>query len=134
MEVCGQNICYLVATFCDSNKFDMQHDHVLKKVNLDIFTLRSGVCVGGGSVGKIFATLLQRFVIPINLKCNMTMAGVSKLAFIVAKLKPLEASLACGAVINFSPIQSLDQLLLRVVLTIEGVKKWVLAILEVKFV
>ena len=28
---CEQNICYLVATFCDSNKFDMQHDHILNR-------------------------------------------------------------------------------------------------------
>ena len=68
---------------------------------------------------------------------------MSKLVFLVAKLKPLVAkqngsSFACGALINFSmpralyhlamPL-SLDQLLRRVVLTIEGVKKWVLAIL-----
>ena len=33
--VCGQNICYPVATFRDSNKFDMQHDHVLKNLNFD---------------------------------------------------------------------------------------------------
>ena len=63
---------------------------------------------------------------------------------LVAKLKPLlakqnRASLAHGAVIIslfleplptcFTPAQSLDQLLLRVVLTIESVKKWVLAVL-----
>ena len=32
--VCGQNICYMyhVATFCDPIKFDMQQDHVLKKL------------------------------------------------------------------------------------------------------
>ena len=28
--VCEQNISYYVAAFCDSVKFDMQHDHVLK--------------------------------------------------------------------------------------------------------
>ena len=37
--VCGQNICYHVATFRDSNKFDMQHDYVLKKLNFDPFDL-----------------------------------------------------------------------------------------------
>ena len=30
------NICYQVATFRDSNKFDMQHDHVLEKLNFDL--------------------------------------------------------------------------------------------------
>ena len=35
---CGQNICYHVATFCDSNKFDMQHDYVLKKLNVSFFS------------------------------------------------------------------------------------------------
>ena len=28
--VCGQNSCYHVATFCDSNIFEIQHDHVPK--------------------------------------------------------------------------------------------------------
>ena len=26
--VCGQNICYSVAIFCDSLQFDMQHDGI----------------------------------------------------------------------------------------------------------
>ena len=30
--ICGQNICYHDASFRDSNTFDMQHDHVLKKI------------------------------------------------------------------------------------------------------
>ena len=34
--VCRQNIWYYVATFRDSNKFDMQHDHPLNKLNYDI--------------------------------------------------------------------------------------------------
>ena len=34
--LCEQNICYHVATFRDSHKFDMQHDHVLKKLNFDL--------------------------------------------------------------------------------------------------
>ena len=55
----------------------MQHDNVLKKLNFDLLT-RSGanvcVCVGGGgSADKTFATMLLHFVIPFNLKCNMTM-------------------------------------------------------------
>ena len=39
--VCGQNICYHAAAFCDSLSNDMQHDHVLKKLNFDIL----GVCM-----------------------------------------------------------------------------------------
>ena len=38
--VCGQNICFHVATFRHSNKFDMQHDHVLKRLNSDILTIK----------------------------------------------------------------------------------------------
>ena len=49
MGVCRQNSCYHVAAFRDSIKLDMQHDHVLKKLNFDLLT-RSGasVCVCGG--------------------------------------------------------------------------------------
>ena len=56
----------------------MQHDHDLKRLNLDLLT-RSGACVcvcvggGGGSADKIFATMLLHFVIQFNLICNMTM-------------------------------------------------------------
>ena len=32
--VCGQNTCYHVAAFDYSHSFNMQHDHVLKKVKL----------------------------------------------------------------------------------------------------
>ena len=32
--VCGQNICYYISVVRDSLKFDMQHSHVLKKVEL----------------------------------------------------------------------------------------------------
>ena len=45
MGVCEQNICFHFATFCASNKFDMQHDHVLKKWKFYLLTLRSGVGV-----------------------------------------------------------------------------------------
>ena len=38
MGVYGQHICYHVATFRDANKFDMQYDHVLKKLNFDLLT------------------------------------------------------------------------------------------------
>ena len=41
--------CYHVAIFRDSNLFDMQHDHVLKKLNFDLLNLRSG---GGEGCGK----------------------------------------------------------------------------------
>ena len=39
-------INYLVATFCDSNKFDMQLNHVLKKLNFDpkVKWVGGGVC------------------------------------------------------------------------------------------
>ena len=49
------NICYDAAAFGDSLLFDMLHDHVLKKLKLDLLTPSPGA---GGSVGKIFATLL----------------------------------------------------------------------------
>ena len=50
----------------------MQHDIVLKKLNFDLLTTR--VRKGGGvPAGKIFATLLLHFVIPINLICSLTM-------------------------------------------------------------
>ena len=39
------DICYRVAKFLDTNKFDMQHDHVLKKLNFDPIPQGSG---GGG--------------------------------------------------------------------------------------
>ena len=42
---------------CDSLLFDMQHDHVLKKLKLDP-RVGGGEWVSGGSVGKIFANLL----------------------------------------------------------------------------
>ena len=52
MGVCRQNSCYHVAVFRDSISLDMQHDHVLKKLNFDLLT-RSGasVCVCGGGGG-----------------------------------------------------------------------------------
>ena len=50
----------------------MQYDHVLKKLNFNLFTPRVGE---GGSAGIIFATMLHVAapVIPFNLICNMTM-------------------------------------------------------------
>ena len=39
--VCGQN-SYHVAIFHDFIYFDMQHDHVLKKLNFDLLTLMGG--------------------------------------------------------------------------------------------
>ena len=43
----------------------MQHDNVLKKLNFDLLTLSQGKG-GGGSAGKMFATMLLLFVIPFN--------------------------------------------------------------------
>ena len=43
--------------FCDSNKFDMQHDHVLKEMNFDRLT----PTVRGGLQGKIFANHVATF-------------------------------------------------------------------------
>ena len=71
--VCWQNICYHVAAFCDSFKSDMQHWHVLKKFNFDLWTIFQGLGGGGRYVGKIFATMLLHFVIRFNLICNMPM-------------------------------------------------------------
>ena len=51
----------------------MQYDHVLKKLNFNLFTPR--VSGGGGwSAGIIFAPMLQVAVpvISFNLICNMT--------------------------------------------------------------
>ena len=70
--------------------------------------------------------------------------GLFKLVFLVANLKPLvakqnRASLARGAIINFyiprvpHKLAIPDKFLLRVVLTIEDVKQWVLAILTFSF-
>ena len=51
----------------------MHHDHILNKTNFDLLTpsVRLGGG-GGGSAGKIFATMLLNFVIQFNLICNMT--------------------------------------------------------------
>ena len=50
----------------------MQHNHVLKKSNFDLYTpkVRGG---GRESASKISATLLLHFLIPFNLICNMNM-------------------------------------------------------------
>ena len=40
--VCRQNICFNVATFRGSNKFDMQHHHILEKLNYDLLINPSG--------------------------------------------------------------------------------------------
>ena len=47
----GANICYHVATFREFNKFDMQHDHVLKKLNFYLLTPSPRV-VGGALLAK----------------------------------------------------------------------------------
>ena len=70
----GKNICYHVASFCDSKKCGLHHDNVLKMLNFDLLTPSPRVLEEiEGSAGKTFATMLQHFVIPINLICNMSM-------------------------------------------------------------
>ena len=54
---------------CDYILFDMQHDHVLKKMNSDP-NARLGWGGGRGSVGKIFATMLLHVSFPLI--CNET--------------------------------------------------------------
>ena len=51
-----QNICFHVSAFMI--KFDMQSDHVLKKLNFDLLTPGSGDGGERGSAGKIFATMV----------------------------------------------------------------------------
>ena len=77
----GTSTCRIFA-FRDSNKFNMQHDHALKKMNFDLLTPSPRVVErwgggwgggGGGSAGKTFATMLLHFMNPVNLLCNMTM-------------------------------------------------------------
>ena len=54
----------------------MQHNYIPKKLNFDLLTVRSG----GGlrSAGKIFATMLLYFSIPLNLIRNMTISEKNK--------------------------------------------------------
>ena len=52
--VCRQNICYHVTTFRDSINFDMHHDHVLKKLNFDLFIPSPG-SLGVGGLGGLRA-------------------------------------------------------------------------------
>ena len=65
--VCGQNSCYHAAAFRDSRVFDKQLDHVLKKLNFDLWTLwgEVGVCV------QNVCYHVAAFVIPFYLICNM---------------------------------------------------------------
>ena len=49
--VCGQGIFYHVAAFRDSLKFEIQHDHVLKKLNFDLLTPRVSEDKGKGGGG-----------------------------------------------------------------------------------
>ena len=51
-----QNNCYHVDLFRDSIQFEMQLDHVLKKLNFDLFTSSPGWLGIWGSRDKIFAT------------------------------------------------------------------------------
>ena len=50
----------------------MQYDHVLKKFNFDLLIPRVG-CGGGGSAGKIFATMLLHFVIPFFMQYDLVL-------------------------------------------------------------
>ena len=70
----GLRAKYLLQRCCirDSLYFDMQHDHVLKKLNLDLLipyrrVLGLGVCV------QNICCHVAEFMIPFNLICNMTM-------------------------------------------------------------
>ena len=60
---------------CDSLKFDMQHDDVLKMLKFDLLTPPPGSWgeVGGVSVGKKICYHVAAFIIPLNLICKMTM-------------------------------------------------------------
>ena len=53
--------------------FDMQHDHVLKKLNFDLLTPYPGSGRGGRHLGQIFTALLLHFLIPFKLIFNVTM-------------------------------------------------------------
>ena len=50
VEVCRQIICYHAAALSDSLEFDIQHDHVLKKLNFDLKPQGQGN--GGERVGR----------------------------------------------------------------------------------
>ena len=59
----------------ESIKFDIQHDHVLKKLNLDLLTPSQGQGGGRGVVG-LWANIcynVAAFLIPLNLICIITM-------------------------------------------------------------
>ena len=64
----GLQAKYLLPRFriCDSIYFDMQSDHVLKKLNFDLLTPGSGDGVERGSSGKTFATMLLHLSFPLN--------------------------------------------------------------------
>ena len=50
--MCGQNICYHDVAFCDSHKSDMQHEHVLKNFDFDLYTISQGLGMEGGMWAK----------------------------------------------------------------------------------
>ena len=72
-RVCGQNICYHFCCIRDSLLFDMQHDHVLKKVNFDLLREESA--------GKIFATMLLHLWFFLIWYAHMTMFWKRVLTF-----------------------------------------------------
>ena len=57
-------VCRLIICFHVFLEFDMQHDHVLKKLNFDLLR---GVC------GQNICCHVDAFMIIFNLICNMTM-------------------------------------------------------------
>ena len=67
------NICYHFAAFGDSLKFDMQHDHVLKKLHYDPLALTTGSSGWVGVCRQNICYHVAAFVIPFNLICNMAM-------------------------------------------------------------
>ena len=50
----------------------MQHDHVLKELNFDLWNVSEGGG-RGGVCGQIARYRVAAFVIPFNLICNMTL-------------------------------------------------------------
>ena len=60
--VYAQNVCHHVAFFLDSLYFDMQHDHVLRKLNFDLWTTSPGS--GGGLWGAKGGRLRSKYLLP----------------------------------------------------------------------
>ena len=76
----GGGLCakHLLPYCCvrDSLKYDMQHDHILKKLNFDLLTpipMIEGGGGAGGVCGQSICYYVAAFTILFNLICNMTM-------------------------------------------------------------